>query len=71
MDLLTGVAGGDVRFTPHSRPISGLVLKSGSDPKRTFVGLWGSEGVCTDPLDEHEPHLQLALETGRAILQAA
>ena len=36
MDPLTGVARGDVRFTPHSRPISGPVLMSANDPKRTF-----------------------------------
>ncbi len=36
MDPLTGVARGDVRFTPHSRPISGPVLMSVYDPKRTL-----------------------------------
>ena len=30
------LASGDVRFTPHSRPISGPVLMSANDPKRTL-----------------------------------
>ena len=31
MDSLTGVASGEVRFTPQSRPISGPVLMSAND----------------------------------------
>ncbi len=37
------------RFTPESRPFSSLAFMSANDPKRTFVGLRGSEGVCDLP----------------------
>ncbi len=38
MDSLTGVASGDVRFTPESRHKRRVRLMSANDPKRTFIG---------------------------------
>ncbi len=42
MDSLTGVASGDVRFTPESGHSHGSRKRSAYDPKRTFVkhGIW-------------------------------
>ncbi len=44
MDSLTGVASGDVRFTPNSGRKWLWRWMSGYDPKRTFSGLCESAG---------------------------
>ncbi len=44
-----------VRFTPESRPFLGWALRSAFDPKRTFVGLRGSEGVRDTHLPPFPP----------------